>query len=133
NAPSRKCTPVISLSTRDLTATLAIGVTDPSTSRRTGTTFLVAVTTSTGIARGAFCRVACATAPPDHKPPRVATTIAPAATLTTTAPATNVRFFITVPRRPFSDLPGASSLSRCPAHHDSFCYARRTFYHIPRP
>src|SRR5262245_62754056 len=97
---------------------------------RTGTTFLTAVTTSTGTARGAFWRVACATAPPDHKPPRVATTIAPAATSTTTAPATNVRFFITVPPRPFSDLPVASSLSRCPAHNDAFVYAGETFEHI---
>src|SRR5262249_53190568 len=113
--------------------TLAIGVTDPNTSRRTGTTFLIAVTTSTGTARGAFWRVACATAPPDHKPPRVATTIAPAATSTTIAPATNVCFFIAVPRTPFSDLPGALSLSLSPGAplitilfvmpH----YARRTF------
>src|SRR5262249_33836639 len=93
----------------------AIGVTDPSASRRTGTTFLIAVTTSTGTARGPFWRVACATAPSDHKPPRVATAIAPAATSTTTAPATNVRFFITVPRRPSGGPPGPSLSFLVPA------------------
>src|SRR5262249_37527820 len=127
SAPSRKCTAVISLSTRDLTATLAIGVTDPSTSRRTGTTFLIAVTTSTGTARGPFWRVACATAPSDHRPPRVATTIAPAATSTTTAPATNVRFFIAVPRRPSSGPPGDLPLFPGARHNEFFGYTTTPF------
>src|SRR5262249_6846772 len=65
-----------------------------------GTTFLVAVTTSTGTARAAFWRGACAPAPPSHKPLRVAATAQPAATSTTTAPATTICFFITAPRRP---------------------------------
>src|SRR5262249_22129540 len=99
-APSRKCTPVISLSTRDLTATLAIGVTVPSASMRTGTTFLVAVTISTGTARGAFCRGACAPAAPGHKPLGVAARAQPAAPRPPPAPATNIRFFITAPRGP---------------------------------
>src|SRR6516162_4968462 len=51
------------VSTRVLTATLAIGVTVPSRSIRTGTFFLTAVTTSTGTARGpAGCFCAWATA-----------------------------------------------------------------------
>src|SRR5262249_29618735 len=111
-APSRKCTPVISLSTRDLTATLAIGVTVPSASMRTGTTFLVAVTISTGTARTAFGRGACATA--GHSPLRVAATAQPAATSTTTAPATNIRFFITAPRGPCSGPAGLPLFSGAP-------------------
>ena len=82
---------------RGLTATLAIGVTLPSASMRTGTIFLTAVATSTGMARGAFWRGACATAPPHHKLPRVAATTIPAAPSTETAPNTNVRFFIPTP------------------------------------
>ena len=73
---------------------------------RTGTTFLVAVTTSTGTARGAFWRGACATAPPGHKPLRVAATAQPAATASTTASTTSIRFFITAPRRPCIGPPG---------------------------
>src|SRR5262245_18760595 len=88
---------------RLLIETLAIGVTLPSASIRTGTVFLMAVATSTGTDRGAFARGACATAPPghhndhdqpDHKPPRVAARTPPAATNTTSAPHTNVRFLI---------------------------------------
>src|SRR5262249_6660103 len=54
-------------------------------------------------------------APPAHSPPRVATAIEPAATSTTTAPATNVRFFITVPRRPSGGPPGTSLSFLVPA------------------
>jgi hypothetical protein len=91
---------MISLSTRGLIATLAIGVTDPSASIRTGTTFLVAVTTSTGTARGAVWRGAWAIAPPGNKPLRVAAMAEAAATATTTANITTVRVFITaLPRR----------------------------------
>src|SRR5262245_40993293 len=79
---------------RLLIATLAIGVTLPSASIRTGTDFLMAVATSTGTALGGFARGACATAPPGHQPARVAAKTPPAATNTKSAPHTNVRFFI---------------------------------------
>ena len=46
-APSSNCTAMISLSTRGLIATLAIGVTVPSASSRTGTDFLTALATVT--------------------------------------------------------------------------------------
>src|SRR5262245_39365872 len=63
-APSRKCTSVISLSMRVLTATLAIGVTVPRSSMRSGTLFFSAFATSIGTTRGAFFWFgACATAP----------------------------------------------------------------------
>ncbi len=55
SAPSRKCTAVIAVSTRALMATLAIGVTLPSDSRRTGTALRSAVATSTGTTRAAAC------------------------------------------------------------------------------
>ena len=55
SAPSRKWTAVIAVSTRALMATLAIGVTVPSASMRTGTVLRTAVATSTGTTRAAPC------------------------------------------------------------------------------
>jgi hypothetical protein len=82
-----------------LIATLAIGVTLPSASMRTGTVFFVAVATSTGTARCAVGRGACASAPLSHEPAHFepshfAATTPPATSNTTIAPHTNVRFFI---------------------------------------
>jgi hypothetical protein len=117
-----------------LIATLAIGVTLPSASIRTGTVFLMAVATSTGTDRGAFARGACATAPPDHdqpdhKPPRVAAKTPPAATNTTSAPHTKVRFFIIAVRS--APGPGPLRLPLCllvpRTHNDSFWYASQGF------
>jgi hypothetical protein len=51
-APSAKCTPTISLSSRLLTATLAIVVTLPRPSSSTGMLFFTAVATSTDTGRG---------------------------------------------------------------------------------
>src|SRR5260370_38617327 len=99
-APSWKWTPRISVSTRVLTATLAIGVTEPSKSTRTGTRFLTAVATSTGTLRSPCPRGACATAPcgdqgfqfagntPDFAPTTAAKASSPA------TPSTKFRFFI---------------------------------------
>src|SRR5262245_16178205 len=113
---------------RLLMATLAIGVTVPKASIRTGTVFLMAVAISTGTARGAFARGACATAPPDHdhdhdqpdqpdhKPPRVAAKTPPAASNTTSAPHTNVRFFIIAVRSAPGLGPLRLPLFTCASH-----------------
>src|ERR1700738_5089212 len=114
-APSRKCTSVISVSTRAFTATLAIGVTDPRTSIRTGTDLLTACVTSTGTAGAAFSRCACATAPPDQNPPRMATTIA-AAARTAAPPKSNAAFLINGSGRLSGHAVRVAFLS-CSLHH----------------
>src|SRR5215510_7035584 len=112
SAPSAKWTPTISVSRRDLTATLAIGVTVPSASRRTGSAFIVAVATSTGMARPPCWRGAWATAPSGRQRVFVCHP-APTRTATTTPHKAHVRFFIT--------LPPAQAAS---PHPGSLCYPR---------
>src|SRR5438132_35084 len=99
-------------------ATLAIGVTVPSASRRTGIFFLTAVATSTETARGA--RGACATAPcGDQRLPRVDTTT-PATASSAATLNTNVRFFI--PFEPGHSIPPPwlPLYPLAPVHNDSF-------------
>src|SRR5205807_10629909 len=82
-----------SLSSRDLIATLAIGVTVPSASTCSGTSFATASATSTETPR-AFGAGACATAPCGLQRLRVAAA-APATASRTATPATQVRRLIT--------------------------------------
>ena len=84
---------MISVSTRGFTATLAIGVTEPRASIRTGTIFFSASATSTGTAWGAFDRGAWATAPLPQKPTRMAMAMH-AAAITAAAPNKMVRFLM---------------------------------------
>ena len=91
-APSSNLTAVISLSTRGLIATLAMVVTVPRASSRTGTDFLTALATVTPTTRWSP-RGACAAAFCDDEPFQKNTAI-PARASPAATPTTNVRFFI---------------------------------------
>ena len=122
-------TPVISVSTRGFTATLAIGVTEPSASIRTGIVRFTAGATSTGTARVTLRRGAWATAPPVQKPPRMATTM-PAAASKAATPNKIVRFFMQSTARP-DDQSDRTPLLNCSCSYNSFWHTSSLLYHIP--
>src|ERR1700681_4342506 len=120
--------PTISLSSRDLTATLAIVVTVPSASIRTGVSLLTAVATSTATVRGPAPRAGpwAVRSPPNQLAggnhlatssgfPNSPAAIAPPATASTAASPNKVLpLVITLPFGPWSDRTGPSLPSRTP-------------------